>query len=301
MAKKSNPRRQLGQGVRALLGNIDTESGTQQEELVKKLSSTVAPLPIEMVHVNPYNPRREFDSQALEELAASIRIHGLIQPITVRRINENEYQLISGERRLRASQMAGLKEVPAYIRLANDQESLEMALVENIQREDLNAIEIAITYSRLKEECNLTDMALSERVGKGRSTITNYLQLLKLPEIIQEGISDGQISMGHARELSAIGDYAFQKALFQDIINHGLSVRATEQRAKAWKSKQGRSTRSRRSKGLPEQYARVQDQLRQHPGIGGLSIKLSKDNAGQLVIPFRTLDEFNHLIELLDQ
>ena len=300
MSQKGSQRRQLGQGLRALLDNIDSNSETQPEELVRELSNTVAPLPISSIHLNPYNPRKEFDQQALEELAASIRVHGLIQPITVRRIKENDYQLISGERRLRASQLAGLKEVPAYIRLANDQETLEMALVENIQREDLNAIEIAITYSRLKEECSLTDQTLSERVGKGRSTITNYLQLLKLPEIIQEGIREGQISMGHARELATIGDYGFQKALYQDIVTQGLSVRATEQRAKAWKSKQGRKSRTPK-KSLPTAYEKVQDRLRQNLGIGTLSIKLSKDNSGNLVIPFQSLEEFNRLVDLLDQ
>ena len=175
-----------------------------------------------------------------------------------------------------------------------------MALVENIQREDLNAIEIAITYSRLKEECALTDQSLADRVGKGRSTITNFLQLLKLPEVIQEGLREGNISMGHARELSALDDYGFQKALYHDIINLGLSVRATEERAKAWKAQHGRTKRVEKKK-LPQEYAHVQDRLRERLGIGSLSIKLSKGNTGNLVIPFQSLDEFNRLIDLLDQ
>lgn len=298
MAKKSSQRQKLGKGIHALLSNIESETQKDPEKVVRELSHTVAEIPLSAIHVNPFNPRREFDQDALEELASSIKVHGLIQPITVRRLKDDEFQLISGERRFRASKMAGLKEVPAYIRIANDQETLEMALVENIQREDLNAIEIAITYSRLKEECSLTDKELSERVGKGRSTITNYMQLLKLPDVIQEGIQAGLISMGHARELAAIDDYAFQRALYQDILNKGLSVRATEQKAKEWKSRQGRKLRSPSST-LPDAYRRVQDDLRRKLGTKKLSIKLKKDDKGNIVIPFSSLEEFNDLIDLI--
>lgn len=193
MAKKIDKRlfgEKVGLGTRALFGNMDQQIAENPAEVVKELSHTVAMIPLEEIEVNPFQPRNEFDEEALLELSNSIQIYGLIQPITVRRLSANAYQLISGERRLRASKMAGLTEIPAYIRLANDQEMLEMALVENIQRENLNAIEIAITYQRLKDECNLTDDTLAERVGKQRSTITNYRNLLKLPPDIQTAVKE---------------------------------------------------------------------------------------------------------------
>ncbi|MEL6866667.1 MAG: ParB/RepB/Spo0J family partition protein, partial [Bacteroidota bacterium] len=203
MAKKYK-KKELGQGIRALLSNIDHGSSNEgpQEDVVRTLSNTIATIPLNSIEVNPGQPRIEFDEEALQELSESIKVHGLIQPITVRRLNEQTYQLISGERRMRASKIAGLKEVPAYIRLANDQEMLEMALIENIQREDLNAIEVANSYQRLIEECELTHEALSERVGKNRSSVTNYLRLLKLPPDVQSAIKEQKISMGHARALA---------------------------------------------------------------------------------------------------
>lgn len=191
----SKKKTELGKGIRALLSSIDEETKKDKKQVVNKLSSSIAMLSLKEIETNPWQPRVEFDAKALEELSASIKVHGLIQPITVRRLSAKKYQLISGERRWRASKKAGLKEVPAYIRLANDQEMLEMALIENIQRENLNAVEVAITYQRLKDECKLTDELLSERVGKERSTITNYLRLLKLPPEIQKGIKEKKISM----------------------------------------------------------------------------------------------------------
>lgn len=187
MAKQSKQRQQLGKGLKSLLSNMDADI-SKQEEVVKQLSHTVAMIPLEIIEVNPFQPRVEFDEEALGELATSIETYGLIQPITVRRLADSQYQLISGERRMRASKKAGLKEVPAYIRLADDQAMLEMALVENIQRQNLNPIEVAVTYQRLIEECQLTHEKMSQRVGKRRSTITNSLSLLRLPPDIQKGL-----------------------------------------------------------------------------------------------------------------
>ena len=229
MAKKIIKKKEkLGMGIRALLNNIDESGPEQQEQAVKELSNTVATISITEISVNPNQPRVDFDEEALQELSESIQTHGLIQPVTVRRLSPNEYQLISGERRWRASQLAGLEAIPAYIRLANDQEMLEMALVENIQRENLNAIEVAITYQRLKEECKLTDEKLAGRVGKKRSTITNHIRLLKLPPDIQKAIKAREISMGHARALAGVDEYALRDSLFRQTVKDGLSVRALE-------------------------------------------------------------------------
>ncbi|HRF39896.1 MAG TPA: ParB/RepB/Spo0J family partition protein, partial [Saprospiraceae bacterium] len=243
----------------------------KQEEVVKELSHTVAMIPVDQIEVNPWQPRNEFDETALAELSESVKVHGLIQPITVRRLSPNAYQLISGERRLRASKMAGLIEVPAYIRLANDQEMLEMALVENIQREDLNAIEVAITLQRLKEECSLTDESLSDRMGKKRSTVTNYLRLLKLPPNIQKSIKDREISMGHARVLAGIDDYAVRDSLYRQTIKEGLSVRDLEHLAAALSEDRPKKAPKER---LPDAYDDVQKKLRELFGTAKVQIKL---------------------------
>jgi len=299
MAKRVN-KKQLGQGINSLLRNIETQVHENQAEVVKELSHSVAMIPVQEIEVNPYQPRNEFDEEALNELAESIKIHGLIQPITLRRLNSNEYQLISGERRLRASKMAGLEEVPAYIRLANDQEMLEMALVENIQRENLNAIEVALTLSRLKEECTLTDEQLSERVGKKRSTITNHLRLLKLPADIQKAIKDRSISMGHARVLAGVEDYSIREALFKTTIKQALSVRALEQLASSYnESKPGKSA-PKKAPTLPDAYEQVQQQLREHFGTPRVQLKLKKAGKGQIVIPFESDDQLNDMLEQLD-
>jgi ParB family chromosome partitioning protein len=205
MAKKVK-KKELGLGIRALLSNLDEGEATpeEQKEVVKELSHTVAMIPVDQIEVNPFQPRVEFDEEALKELSSSIKVHGVIQPLTLRRLSDNAYQLISGERRLRASKLAGLQEVPAYVRLANDQEMLEMALVENIQRQDLNPIEVAITYQRLIDECSLTHQNLGGRVGKKRSTVSNFLRLLQLPPQIQQALKNKRISMGHAKALGEL-------------------------------------------------------------------------------------------------
>jgi ParB family chromosome partitioning protein len=222
----SNPKKQpaLGRGLSALLQNSETDITSMNGATV----GSVSMIDIQYIEANPFNPRTHFEKEALEELRMSILSHGIIQPLTVRKLGRDRYQLISGERRFRASQLAGLKEVPAYIRIANDQTMLEMALVENIQREDLNAIEVAISYERLIDECKLTQEQLSEKVAKSRSHIANHIRLLKLPASIQAGVRDQKISMGHARALLSITDEKEQLKAYQQIIDESLSVRAVE-------------------------------------------------------------------------
>lgn len=291
-------KQQLAAGLKAIFSLSDKEIEEKQEEVVKELSHTVAMIPVEQIEVNPWQPRNEFDENALAELSESVKVHGLIQPITVRRLSPNAYQLISGERRLRASKMAGLTEVPAYIRLANDQEMLEMALVENIQREDLNAIEVAITLQRLKEECSLTDESLSDRMGKKRSTVTNYLRLLKLPPNIQKSIKDREISMGHARVLAGIDDYAVRDSLYRKTIKEGLSVRDLEQLAATLSEDKPRKTSKER---LPDAYDDVQKNLRELFGTAKVQIKLQGQGKGQIILPFDTVEQFNSYLEHLEK
>ncbi len=230
----NNKKPALGRGLSALLENAKTDITTKSTENAPVLGS-VSMIPISAIETNPFQPRTEFEEVALDELAQSIKEHGIIQPITVRKLGYDKYQIISGERRFRAAQLAGLKEVPAYIRVANDQQMLEMALIENIQREDLNPIEIALSYQRLIDECKLTQEELSRRVGKQRSTVTNYLRLLKLPAPIQKGLMEGVITMGHARALINIENEDKQLALFALIIEQDLSVREVEELAKGAK------------------------------------------------------------------
>ncbi len=298
MAKKVK-KKELGMGIRALLANAET-APEQQREVVRELSHTVAMIPIAQIEVNPFQPRKEFDEEALQELAHSIKVHGLIQPITVRRLAEKSYQLISGERRLRAARLAGLDEVPAYIRLANDQEMLEMALVENIQREDLNAIEVAITFQRLIDECHLTHEALSERVGKKRSTVSNFLRLLRLPPEIQKAVKERHISMGHARALAGIEDLALQLVVFRKVIEGGLSVRATEALIRRYASARDEVAKKKATSELPEAYQRVQDQLSRALGTR-VQLKRNAQGKGQIVIPFTNDEDLNRILELLDR
>lgn len=299
MAKKIDKRQfgeKIGLGTRALFVNMDQQIAENPAEVVKELSHTVAMIPLEEIEVNPFQPRNEFDEDALKELSASIQVHGLIQPITVRRLSANEYQLISGERRLRASKMAGLTEIPAYIRLANDQEMLEMALVENIQRENLNAIEVAITYQRLKDECNLTDENLADRVGKQRSTVTNHLRLLRLPPDIQKAIKDKLISAGHAKVLAGVDDFALQKSLFRETVKQGLSVRALENLASSYNLEKPKKTAPK----MGDDYERVQQRFREFFGTPRVQVKLKTEGKGQIVIPFDSNNQLNDLLDLLE-
>ena len=294
-------RTDFGLGVRALLRNLDEGTEENPVQVTKELVGSVAMLPMAQIEVNPFNPRHDFDAAALQELANSIKTYGLIQPVTVRRMSEGAYQLISGERRFRASKIAALTEIPAYIRLANDdQEMLEMALVENIQREDLNSIEVANTYQRLIEECKLTHEAMSERVGKKRSTISNYLGLLKLPPEIQSAVKNQQISMGHARCLVGVKDLALQLMLFRQILTEDLSVRDVEKLITSYtesKQKIGDDPKKANPK-LSDAYKSVQDQLRHTLGAKIL-LKPQGGGKGQIVINFSSDDELNRIFDTI--
>ncbi len=296
MAKKVK-KHQLGLGVRALLSSMEVDNLAVKEDNVKILSSSVAMIPLGEIEVNPFQPRKDFDEGALNELAESLKVHGLIQPITVRRLADRQYQLISGERRLRASKIAGLAEVPAYIRLANDQEMIEMALVENIQRENLNAIEVAITYQRLIEECDLTHENLSERVGKKRSTVTNALRLLKLPPDIQQSLKEGVVSMGHARALTGIEDIAVQSSIFKEIVEKDLSVRATENLIKSYRSPA--PSKPAANSPLSGDYRAVENNLKSFLGAK-VSLKLKSNGSGQINIPFTNTSDLNRILDLIE-
>ncbi len=296
-----NKRNEVSKGLRSLLSNIEkTNSPTERSQLVRELTNSIALISPEFIEVNPYQPRTEFDADQLMDLAKSIKISGLIQPITVRSLGGNKYQLISGERRLRASKIAGIKEVPAYVRVANDQEMLEMALVENIQRADLNALEIAISYQRLMDECSLTHEALSDRVGKDRSTVTNYVRLLKLPAQIQSSIKDGSISMGHARSLAGIDNIALQLKVYKDVIDQGLSVRALEQVIKSFNSTKT-STNGNDKKPIEAYSAEIKKIRDEISHVLGSKVDIKRDHAGKgsITISFSSDDQLNSIVDFL--
>lgn len=290
----------LGQGIRALLKNIDEEAATKKGDKNDfEQAGNVVKIPLTHIEVNPFQPRAEFDEEALKDLSESIKIHGVVQPVTVRKVDGNKYQLIAGERRLRASKLAGLKDIPAYIRTANDQESLEIALIENIQREDLNALEIGLNYQRLLDECSLTHDEVSKRLGVSRAAVTNYLRLLKLPPDIQSGLRSKNISMGHARCLAGVDDIVEQLYLFKEITAKNLSVRQTEELVRKLNEKpvKKETTDSKDAK-LPYAYQKVQDKI-----ASGLSskvkLKLGKKGSGEIVIYFHSDDDLERLTEIL--
>ena len=282
-----------GRGLDAILGNIDVETinGPQSD-----VTAAISKVPVIDIEVNPFQPRKEFDPDALEELAQSIREQGIITPITVRRMPDGKYQLIAGERRFRAAQLAGLTELPAYIRVATDGQMMEMALVENIQRENLNAMEIALSYNALIEECQLTHEQLSQRVGKDRSTITNYLRLLNLPAETQLALSSGQISMAHARALINVEDPEEHLAILHDIINRHLSVHQTEQLVKAGKAE--KKPRTVLKDELPSTHSAAQSQMRQMLG-SDVEIKRSRRGKGTMTIHFNNDEDFERIMKLL--
>ena len=283
-----------GRGLDAILGNldIDTISGSQSD-----VTAAISMVDISDIEANPFQPRKEFDDTALQELAQSIREQGVITPITVRRMPDGKYQLIAGERRLRASQIAGLTQLPAYIRIATDGQMMEMALVENIQRENLNAMEIALSYNALIEECQLTHEQLSQRVGKDRSTITNYLRLLNLPAETQLALSSGQINMAHARALVNVEDPERHLAILHDIVNRHLSVHQTEQMVKA--NRQPDKPRAAVKPELPNAYCAAQSQLRQTLQ-SDVEIKRSRRGKGTLTIHFNNDEDFDRIMKLLN-
>jgi ParB family chromosome partitioning protein len=291
----NNKKEALGKGIRALLDSIDTN--VTQQPAAPVYTTSVNELPLEYIEVNPFQPRVDFDEERLKELADSIKIHGVIQPITVKKLTSKKYQLIAGERRLRAAKMAGLTTIPAFIRTANDQEMLEIALIENTHREDLNAHEVALNYKRLMDECNLTQEDLAERVGKDRATVANYLRLLKLPPDIQLAIKNRVISMTHARAIISIEDPVAQLSLFRDIVSKDLSVRAVEQLARATKKKKKPAATPQDN--LPYDIKRIQDKLASHLGTRVL-IKNKRGGRGEIVISYFSNDDLERLMDLMN-
>jgi ParB family chromosome partitioning protein len=294
-------RNALGKGLSALL-NDSVNVIPNKNEIISGSEAnsmgSVNEIKISEIEVNPFQPRTDFDHDALSELADSIKLQGLIQPITVRRVNAHKYQLISGERRLRASKLAGLTQIPAYVRTANDQQMLEMALIENIQRENLNAIEVALSFQRMIDECNLKQEELGERVSKNRSTVTNYLRLLKLPPTIQASIRDGQISMGHARALIGVEDLTKQLYIHQQITLHELSVRKVEELVRDLQrppvKKEGKQPEP-----LSFQVQKIQDDLASKFSTK-VKLKVSNQGKGTIEIPFLSEDDLNRILEMLD-
>ncbi len=283
----------LGRGLGALIDEED------RELLIGRISGGTEIL-IERIELNPFQPRSKIDQESLEELATSVKGLGIIVPITVRQINDNKYQLITGERRLRAAKIAGLRKIPAFIRSANDQNMLEMALVENIQREDLNAMDVSISYQRLTEECNLTQEDLSQRVGKKRATISNYLRLLKLPPEIQLGIKENKISMGHARALINIGDPNDQLKLYYRIVEEDLSVRKVEEFARKINKLKARAEQQEdKIYGLPKEYEDLRIHLSE---FFKTNIDFNRNNKGKgkIVISFDSDEELERIIAIFD-
>ena len=293
---KTNKKQALGRGLSALLQDSKNEIKSASDKNTDQVIGNIIDLELNQIEVNPFQPRTQFSDGALKQLASSIKELGIIQPITVRKINSNQYQLVSGERRFRAAKLIGLSSVPAFVRLANDQESLEMALVENIQRQDLDPIEIALSYKRLIEEIKLTQEALSERVGKKRSTITNYLRLLKLDPIIQTGMRDGFLSMGHGRALLPLEEKDDQIAIYERIISGELSVRKTEAIVKG--IKEGTSKKVTTHKPLF-----IQEGIEDFGNYfnSKVSISYKQDGKGIIQIPFDSQQDFSRMKKLLNR
>lgn len=284
----------VGRGLDSVLGDFDITSVMRPADVTTSINE----ISLDLIDVNPFQPRKEFSEEALEELAQSIRQQGVITPITVRLMSDNRYQLIAGERRFRASKRAGLSTIPAYVRIATDGQMMEMALVENIQRENLNAMEIAFSYEALITECKLTHEQLSEKVGKDRSTITNYLRLLSLPAETQLALSTSQISMAHARALINIEDPEKHVALLREIVDRQLSVRQAEQLVKAAKQENQPKVVSRSKDQLPEAHSVAQSQLKQYLQ-SEVEIKRSRRGKGSLTIHFNNDSDFERLMKLL--
>jgi len=292
-----NPKKKvLGRGLSAILESPETDI-TSKDISGEFVAGAIANIEIDKIEPNPFQPRTDFDEDALNELSQSIKEQGIIQPITVRKLGYDKYQLISGERRLKASKLAELTSIPAYIRIANDKQMLEMALVENIHREDLNAIEIAISYKRLVEECDITSDELSEHVGKNRTTITNYLRLLKLPPEIQIALRDNKISMGHARALINIDDIETQLTILKNILSKDLSVRKVEEIVRNL-SQDGDNSKEEKHIELPEKYVTIKKQLIEKLEVK-VDVKCNNKGKGSIVIPFKSNKEFERIIATL--
>ncbi len=285
----------LGRGLGALIDDAKYKTRPVNEAIS---TSAIAEIDIDKIVTNPFQPRKDFDADALSELSSSIKQIGVIQPITVKKLDNGKFQLISGERRTRASKLAGLKKIVAFVRDANDQGLLEMALVENIQREDLNSIEIALTYQRLIDECRLTQDQLSDRVGKKRTTVTNYLRLLKLPAEIQVGVRDNRLSMGHAKALVNIDDKNSQIKLYHKILNEGLSVRSIEALVREINYPVKKATLKKERVELPKQYLSFKNTLNSKLNTK-VDLKRAENGKGSIIISFNSEDEFNRISKIL--
>jgi ParB family chromosome partitioning protein len=293
---KATKKQALGRGLSALLKDPSNDIQSVGDKNADKVVGSIVELELDAIEVNPFQPRTSFNEESLRELASSIKELGVIQPITVRKLDFNKYQLVSGERRFRASKLIGLATIPSYIRIANDQESLEMALVENIQRQDLDPIEIAISYQRLIEEIQVTQEELSDRVGKNRSTIANYLRLLKLDPIIQTGMRDGFISMGHGRALINVENGDEQLDIYERILKDNLSVRDTEAIVR---SKKSPSEKPKLSKKTVPGFAREGKKELSNIFENSVEIKISNSGKGQVVVPFKNKEDFQRILKLI--
>ncbi len=295
---KATKKRAMGRGLSSILKDPENDIKTVEDTNADKVVGNIIELDVEAIEINPFQPRTHFNEEALQELSTSIKELGVIQPITVRKTGFNQYQLISGERRLRASKLAGLATIPAYIRLANDNDSLMMALVENIQRHDLDPIEIALSYQRLIDEIALTQEQMSERVGKKRSTITNYLRLLKLDPIIQTGIRDNFISMGHGRALLGVDNQDTQVDVYHKIVSENLSVRETETLVKQLQTpKKQSATAQKVTYTISDRQKKVISQF-----FGSkVDVKVSANGKGKINIPFHSSEDLERIIKLLEE
>lgn len=301
MSNKLNTKSQIGKGIGALLGNIKEEVNAFQKSPAatsgEVIVGSITRIPLEQIEVNPHQPRRTFEEGPLKELAESIRLHDIIQPITVTRIGPKKFQLISGERRFKASRMAGLTDIPAYVRTANDQEILEMGLLENLQREDLNAIEIGLAYKRLMSECSLTQEEVADRMKKDRSTVTNYIRLLKLPPSVQVSVRNKELSMGHARALLGVEHIEQQLMVAKEIIEKELSVRATEQLIQSFQKKTATRSTSTTAE-LPPAYKRIEDQMASHLATK-VVMNRAKNGKGTLTVEFYSDTDLERILEAM--
>jgi ParB family chromosome partitioning protein len=301
MSTPKQNKEQLGKGIRSLLQSIDTDlkttSGQLKPSVVEHVTSS-SRIAVQDIEPNPKQPRRDFEETALQELAASIKTHDIIQPVTVSKLSNGKYRLIAGERRWRAAKVAGLKDIPAFIRQANDQQLLELALLENLQREDLNAMEVALSYKRMMDELEYTQEQVADRMGKDRSTVANVIRLLKLPPDIQLAVRKGTLSMGHARALIALELVDAQLIAYKEIVAKGLSVRQTEALVQQLK-KQLPAVKKSKNSTSASPYRRIEDKLATHFSTR-VRIKQSKRGDGQLIIEYYTTEELNKILRQLN-
>jgi ParB family chromosome partitioning protein len=303
MTNSNNKKKALGLGIKALLNNIDEELKATAESMpaAKPAAAVVGGrIPIDQIEVNPKQPRHDFDEQALKELSESIALHDIIQPVTVARMANGKYRLISGERRFRASKMAGLKDIPAYIRTADDQELLELALLENLQRENLNAIEISLSYKRLMDECSLTQEQVADRMKKERSTVANYLRLLKLPPDIQKAVRDGLLSMGHARAIIGLENVDEQLYVYREATQKGLSVRQVEALVKNMLQERRPLEKMEKTAlaKLPPAYKRIEDNMASHFATK-VHLDRKKNGKGTIVIDFYNDEDLERIMDAM--